>query len=159
MHITPRLAIAASMALALAVIGTVLFSQYVQGFQPCELCLRERWPWYGLVALGLVGIAMPSRGMLALIGIVFLAAAWLGLHHVGVEQHWWAGPSACTGGASGAQTIEQLRAFLHGQQTVMCDVVTWRLFGVSMATYNFMVSLVAGAATLWVAARGRHDRA
>jgi disulfide bond formation protein DsbB len=156
MQLTPRLAITAALALGAAVIGYVLFSQYVQGFQPCELCLRERWPWYAIVAVGLIGLLIPSRGMLALIGVLFIVAAGLGGHHVGVEQHWWPGPSACTGGASGAQTIDELRAFLHGQQAVMCDAITWRLFGLSMATYNFLVSLAAGLAALFVASRIRH---
>jgi disulfide bond formation protein DsbB len=80
---------------------------------------------------------------LGLIAIAWLVSAGLGLHHVGVEQHWWAGPSACTSGASGANSIDELRAMLHAQQFVQCDQITWRLFGLSMTTYNFLVSLAA----------------
>jgi disulfide bond formation protein DsbB len=158
MQPSPRTAIAAALALSLAVIGYVLFSQYVQGFQPCELCLRERWPWYFAIWLGAIGVVVPTRGLLALIGIVFLMGAGFAGHHAGVEQHWWAGPSACTGGASGARTVDELRAFLHAQKVVQCDVVSWRLFGLSMATYNFLVSMVAGVAALIVAGRVRHGR-
>jgi disulfide bond formation protein DsbB len=139
--------------LGLAVIGYVLFAQYVEGFHPCELCLRERWPWYAVIGLGLVGVALPSRLIVAAIAVTFLVAAGLGLHHVGVEQHWWAGPSACTGGLSGAATIEELRAFMHKQQLVQCDVKTWTVLGLSMATYNFIVALIAGALALAVTVR------
>jgi disulfide bond formation protein DsbB len=157
-RLTLRTATGAALLLSLAVIGYVLFSQYVQGYQPCELCLRERWPWYAAIGLGLVGLALPSRLVLALIGIAFLVSAGLGLHHVGVEQHWWPGPEACTGGASGAQTIDELRRLMHAQKVVQCDQVTWHLFGLSMATYNFLMSLLAGALVLFAAARLRHGR-
>jgi disulfide bond formation protein DsbB len=153
-----RSAIAAILILGLAVIGYVLFSQYVQGYQPCELCLRERWPWYAIIGVAAIGLLLPSRALLVLIGLILLAGAGLGLHHVGVEQHWWPGPSACTGGVSHARTIEELKAFLHGQQMVQCDAPTWTLLGLSMATYNFIVSLVLGALALSAAMRFRHAR-
>jgi disulfide bond formation protein DsbB len=158
MSTSPRILIAAALLLSLAVIGFVLFSQYVQFYQPCELCLRERLPWYLIIALGLVGLAFPSRWIVIAIGIVFLASAALGLHHSGVEQHWWAGPTACTGGSSGANSIDELRAMMHREKVVQCDAIAWTLFGISMATYNFLLSLAAGIALLFLAVRGRHAR-
>ncbi len=155
MRLNPRLPLAACLLLGLGVIGFVLFSQYVQHYEPCELCLRERWPWYGVIALGLAGTVAPSRWLLALTGLVLLISAGLGLHHSGVEQHWWAGPSACTGGATGARTIAELRALLHAQKAVQCDQIAWTLFGLSMATYNFVLSLAAGAVALLLSVRWR----
>jgi disulfide bond formation protein DsbB len=155
---TLRAATAEALALSAVVVGFVLFSQYVQGFQPCELCLRERWPWYAAIGLGVAGLALPSRSLLALIGVAFLISAGLGLHHTGVEQHWWPGPSACTSSTSGAQTIDELRALMHAQKVVQCDAVTWQVFGLSMATYNFIVSLLAGVLVLLAAAGFRHGR-
>jgi disulfide bond formation protein DsbB len=143
MSLTPRAAIAAFLALSLATIGYVLFSQYVQHYHPCELCLRERLPWYVVIGLGVVGLIRPSFWLLGLIGLALLVGAGFGLHHVGVEQLWWPGPAACTG-TSGADTIDELRAILKSEPVVRCDEITWTLFGLSMATYNFIVSL-AGA--------------
>jgi len=158
MQIAPRTAIAAALALSLAVIGYVLFSQYVQGYQPCELCLRERLPWYVAIGLGVIGIAAPSRWILGLIALAWLVSAGLGLHHVGVEQHWWQGPTACTGGASGANSVEELRAMMHAQQFVQCDAITWRVFGLSMATYNLLLSLAAGIVAVFVTMRLQRAR-
>jgi disulfide bond formation protein DsbB len=155
MKFTLRTVTAALTALAVAVIGFVLFSQYGQGYQPCELCLRERIPWYAAIGAGVVGIVAPSRTILALLALMMLASAGLGLHHVGVEQHWWAGPTACTGGSGGARTIAELRAFLRAQQFVQCDQIAWKLFGLSMATYNFMLSLAAAVVAIALAARWR----
>jgi disulfide bond formation protein DsbB len=155
---TNRTFIGLALILALAVIGFVLFSQYVQGFAPCELCLRERLPWYGIIGLGIVGLVIPSRAKLprwisVLIAAMFLLSAGLGLHHAGVEQGWWAGPQACTGGLTGAQTVAQLRAMMHSAQLVRCDEISWKFLGLSMAAYNFLVSLVAAVAAIFAIVR------
>jgi disulfide bond formation protein DsbB len=145
----PRTAILIFLVLALAVIGFVLFSQYVQHYEPCELCLRERRPWYFVIALGGLGLIAPSRGILMLIGFTLLLSAGLGLHHAGVEQGWWQGPEACTGGNSGARTVEELRRMMESAPMVRCDEIAWKLFGLSMAAYNFLLSLAAAIAALW----------
>ena len=150
MPLTPRTVIAAFFAFGLAVIGYVLFAQYVQGYQPCELCLRERLPWYALLAVELWGLIRPSREVLWLIGLILLVAAGLGAHHAGVELRWWPGPQACTG-TSGADTIEELRRMMQAAPVVRCDEVDWTFLGLSMADYNFLVS-AAGAILALVAA-------
>jgi disulfide bond formation protein DsbB len=152
-----RHASAAFLILGAAVVGFVLFSQYVQGYEPCELCLRERWPWYFTMALGLIGVIAPSRWILALIGVTLLISAGLGFHHAGVELHWWEGPSACTGGNMGAHSVEELRVMMMRQtRVVQCDAVSWSFLGLSMAAYNGILSLIAGAAAIAFFVRSRH---
>ena len=158
MSINIRTLTAAALLLSLAVIGFVLFSQYVQYYEPCELCLRERLPWYLIIVLALGGLAFPSRWILIVIGIALLVSAGLGLHHSGVEQHWWPGPAECTGGSTGASSIDELRTMMKREKVVQCDAVAWTLFGISMATYNFLLSLAAGIGVLVLTLRGRHVR-
>jgi disulfide bond formation protein DsbB len=151
---TNRAFIGLALILALAVIGFVLFSQYVQGFAPCELCLRERLPWYGVIGLGIAGLLIPPRATLSrwisiLIAAMFIISIGLGLHHAGVEQGWWAGPEACTGGLTGAETVEHLRAIMHAAQLVRCDEISWKFLGLSMAAYNFLISLAASVAAIF----------
>ena len=159
MQLNPRTVAALALTLSLTIIGFVLFSQYGQGYEPCELCLRERLPWYAIVSLGLIGAIFPSRWFVLLIAVLLLVSAGLGGHHSGVEQHWWPGPTACTGsGTSGANSVDQLRAMMMHQKVVQCDAIAWTFLGLSMATYNFLVSLIAGLALLTLAFRGRHAR-
>lgn len=129
------------------VVGSALLSQYVGGLVPCELCLAERWPYYVVMGLNLVALLAGNRGLtqavLALSVLAFVVSAGLGAYHVGVEQHWIAGPTACTGGStSGAGSIEDLQKLLLQQQPVRCDEVQWSLFGVSLAGWNLVVSLL-----------------
>jgi disulfide bond formation protein DsbB len=133
-----------------AVIGGALLFQYAGGLAPCELCLLERWPYYiGMPLVALVIAGGGRRGVLiggsVLVTLLFLASTGLAFYHVGVEQHWFAGPTACTGGSTGAKTLEDLRAQLMATQPVRCDEPQWTLLGVSLAGFNLLASLALAA--------------
>src|SRR5690348_10154563 len=91
-----------------AVVGGALLFEHVGGLAPCELCLYERWPYYAVVSLTLlalmVGGSGATRAILALCALLFAAGTVLAIYHTGVEYHWFPGPTACTGGTSGAQS-------------------------------------------------------
>jgi disulfide bond formation protein DsbB len=63
-------------------------------------------------------------------------------YHVGVEQHWFAGPSACTAASGGATTLEQMKQQILGTAPVLCDRPAWTLFGVSLAGWNLLAALI-----------------
>ena len=135
------------------VMATVLLSQYWGGLAPCELCLTERWPWDVAIVISFVAVMTGSRSALPWVALllagVFIVGSALAFYHVGVEQHWFAGPSACTAGATPA-TIEALKAQLSHQQPVRCDEPAWRLFGISLAGWNFLASLIMAAISIFV---------
>jgi disulfide bond formation protein DsbB len=143
------------------VVGTALLSQYVGGLQPCELCLYQRWPYYGVIAVTLAATVAGNRRLttaaMALAALAFLVGAGLAFYHVGIEQHWFAGPTACTGGAAAGDSLEDFRRRLLAQQPVACDQPQWTLFGVSLAGWNLLASL--GLVVLCVGALRRAARA
>ncbi|MBX6368946.1 MAG: disulfide bond formation protein B [Rhodospirillales bacterium] len=143
-----------------AVVGTALLSQYVGGLVPCELCLYQRWPWYATAALMLVvllaGGGRAAAPVAGLAGLILLAGAGLAFYHVGVEQRWFAGPTACSG-AGAADSVEALKAQIMGTAPVRCDEVAWSLFGISMAGWNFIASLLVAAWAFFGAARLRRS--
>lgn len=140
-----------------AVVGAALGSQYLGGLQPCELCLYERWPYYAAIVLAMFGFAVRSggaaRGAMWLIVLAFAASTCLGAYHVAVEQHWIAGPTACTGGLS-ASSPDQLLKMLQSRQPVQCDVVQWSFHGVSLAGLNLIASVLLLGFALLMAGRG-----
>ena len=145
----PRRVLLLVLLASVATIGAALLFEHVGGLAPCELCLYERWPWYGAIVIAAAALVSGSegaaRGGIIVCGLVFAAGTALAVYHVGVEQHWFPGPTACTGGSSGAQTLEQLRAQLLGRQPVNCDEPAWTLFGVSLAGFNALASLAVTA--------------
>jgi disulfide bond formation protein DsbB len=146
--------------LALALILGALGFQYIGGYPPCEICHWQRWPLIAAIFTGLSGAALSRAGkpgaalaLAVLTILLFAAAGGLGLFHAGVEWHWWKGPQACTGSRFEYRGTLDLNA-----RVVMCDVAAWRLFGLSLAGYNAIISLGAaaiGAVTLF----GKRERA
>jgi disulfide bond formation protein DsbB len=148
-------------SVSLALILGALGFQYLAGIPPCEMCHWQRWPHIAAAIVGLGGGLYVRSGFIGE-GIarplawctVFLIAAGglLGVYHAGVEWHWWPGPQACTGNAFhfNGGTLD-LNA-----RVVQCDIAAWRLFGLSLAGYNAIISLtVAGIGAYFLV---RQDR-
>jgi disulfide bond formation protein DsbB len=154
----PAVAAAAIVAVAgLATIAGFLFFQHVLGYPPCPLCLEQRIAFYvavPLAALILLGVSVGSSRKvstlaLAAIGVAMLYNAGLGAYHSGVEWHWWPGPQDCSGAlpdfSSGGSLLDQI----NRQRVVRCDEAPWRLFGLSLAGYNVLISGALAAIALW----------
>jgi disulfide bond formation protein DsbB len=135
-----------------AVLGSALWSQYLGGLAPCELCLLQRWPWAAAIVISLLSILFGSRPALPWVALlltgVFAIGCGLAFYHVGVEQHWFAGPLACTGTATSADTVEALKAHILGQMPVRCDEPAWSLWGISLAGWNLLASIIMSGGCL-----------
>jgi disulfide bond formation protein DsbB len=117
------------------------------GYAPCELCLTQRYAFYAAIPLALLtAVASRSahgltRAGFALLALVFAANAVLAAYHVGVEYHWWQGPTACTGGP-GSLDVNDLVKALDSVKVVRCDEVQLRIAGLSLAGWNVLASAV-----------------
>ena len=130
------------------IVGAWTF-QLVGGLAPCALCLEQRVPWHFLILAGSAltyGVVngWPRNAMAGLFAVAVLLAIWAaygGLFHAGVEYKWWPGPSTCTTGGAVLDPTLDLEQ-LGKTQVPMCDVVPWSLFGISLAGFNFLFSLL-----------------
>lgn len=130
-------------------LGGALFSQYVGGLYPCEMCMWQRWPHLVAIFFALDAIALRARPSLSAIfaGLAALGLALsgaIGAFHAGVEYGWWQGITACSTTATGASTRDMLDSIMAAPLT-RCDVAPWSLLGISLAGYNAIVSLGAAA--------------
>jgi disulfide bond formation protein DsbB len=159
MRLTTRAFAGFVLAASTVILGAALLSQHWGGLAPCELCLLQRWPWGVAITISLVTVLVGGRAALPwvalLLGFVFAASVVFAFYHLGVEQKWFAGPSACTANATGAMTLEQMKQQILGTAPVMCDRVQWSLFGVSLAGWNLLASLIMTAICLVAFLRGR----
>ena len=134
---------------ALLLAGAYLF-QFL-GYLPCQMCLWQRWPHMAAIAIGAAAFAYPSRAWAFAGAAAAAITAGIGIFHTGVERDWWEGPASCTGAAGG---LSGDLLSLEGPKLVMCDQVSWALFGLSMPSWNALFSLLLVA--LWLmAARAR----
>lgn len=149
-----QLILAAAGGSAALMLGALAF-QYLGGLAPCKLCIWQRWPHGIAIAAGVMGLLVLPRLLAALGGLAVLAGAGIAAYHTGVERAWWPGPESCTGsgpGLSGLSGVDLLST--EGPVgIVMCDEVAWAMWGLSMASWNGLLSL--GLALFWLAALRR----
>ena len=129
---------------SLAMILGALFFQYGLGVLPCEMCHWQRWPHDGAIVAGLGGALLyftrvMDRDALRLAAwlavILILSTALIGGYQALVEWKLVAGPESCTGPRFVLGASMNLNA-----PVVRCDSPSWRLFGISLAGYNFLIS-------------------
>ncbi len=150
--------------IALATLGsTALLAgafafQYIGGLAPCQLCLEQRWPHAAAVLIGIIALILakgPLARLLAVCGAIAAAAtAGLGLYHTGVERGWWPGPDTCSAGGNIADlSSEDLLNQILAAPVIRCTDVAWQMFGLSMASWNAVLSLAL--VVIWVMAAAR----
>lgn len=143
---------------SLAILLGAFAFQYLGGLAPCQLCLWQRWPHAAAIGIGVLALIL-SRGtlgrILPLLGaLAALTTAAIGAFHVGVEQKWWEGLASCTAGSiSGLSADDLLNTDITVGAVVRCDEIAWQMFGISMAGWNVILSVLL--ALLWVSAYRR----
>lgn len=121
------------------ILGAWVFEYY--GYAPCELCLQQRWAYYAGIPLALVLAAWnPSwiKPALLVLALLWLSNGVFGIYHSGVEWGWWQGPTACSGGGELAfgEGLPDLN-----KTAVKCNEAAIRIFGLSLAGWNAVISL------------------
>jgi disulfide bond formation protein DsbB len=130
------------------------------GYAPCELCLKQRIPYYIGIPVALLTLLVASRHRLvahraarlglAALTLIFVASALFGAYHAGVEWGFWPGPADCTGTLEKAGSVTDFMKQLQTTKVVRCDAVAIRILGLSLAGWNAVISavmaIVAGVA-------------
>ncbi|HET6321653.1 MAG TPA: disulfide bond formation protein B [Hyphomicrobium sp.] len=153
---------ALALFLSVAAIVTALAFEHLGGYAPCELCQLQRYAYYagapGLF-LALVALTAGQRrlaiAVFGLVALAFLANAVLGAYHAGVEWHFWAGPSGCTGSQALTANAGNMLEALKQTNVVRCDEAAWRFMGISFAGWNVVCSLLI----VWLSIRAARDAA
>jgi disulfide bond formation protein DsbB len=135
---------------ALALILGALGFQYLGHIAPCEMCHWQRWPHIAAAVIGLVGALVWKKDAraLAIATIALVAASGLiGAYQWGMQAGLLPGPSACTAA----------HAYVMGSNApaaeVSCNTVTWSLFGLSLAAYNALASLLIASTGAYLLSR------
>jgi disulfide bond formation protein DsbB len=132
--------------------------QYLGGMAPCSLCITQRWPHAIAVVIGSIAVVFGGAlaRLLAVGGAVAAAVtAGYGAYHTGVERGWFAGPDTCTGGSVAGISADDLLDQIMAAPLVKCDEVAWQMLGLSMASWNAVLS--CGLVALWLMALRARD--
>ena len=125
------------------------FIQYILKHQPCNLCLIQRMPY--IASIIIISICLFFKKFekisLLILSLIFFSATLISFYHFGIEQGFIKESLVCDlNGASNNLSKEAILDQLK-KMPVSCKDVIFKIFGVSLATFNIFISLILGAIT------------
>ena len=129
---------------------SAFFIEYVLGHQPCNLCILERIPYLLAIVIILLNYKFSQfeKLFLVLLIIVFLTATILSVYHFGIEQGFIEESFVCDlKNGSGVTSKEEILKQLQ-EKKASCKDVTFKIFGLSLTTYNIVISIIITINTL-----------
>ena len=123
-------------------LAAALYVEYVLGFKPCILCIYQRIPYAIALLISLIAFFKGNKKtLLVILGLTFIASVLLSGYHVGIEKGIIEPIFSCTGDNINALEKEEILKSLNNIQPD-CKDVDFSIFGVSLATLNFIISFV-----------------
>ena len=118
------------------------FVEFFLGFIPCILCKYQRVPYALGLIIGFFGFFKPSNTKICIyIFLTFLISMILSGYHVGIEQELYQSIFNCS---DDNFSILEEGKLLESFSVINpdCRNVNFAVFGVSLATINFVLSFV-----------------
>jgi len=135
-------AIFALLFINISILLSAYYIQYILKVPPCPMCQYQRIPYYlAIVVLGgfFFNIIDFKKLILFLIFLSFINIA-ISFYHIGIEQGFFTELSSCKDDL-GANNTQELLKKLSNKGIVSCKEVSFRIFGFSLATLNFLVNI------------------
>jgi len=123
---------------------SAFFIEYILGHQPCNLCILERIPYFLAIIVILLNYKFSQfeKFFIIFLTIIFLFGAILSLYHLGIEQGLIQESLVCDlKSGSNLMSKEEILKQLQ-EKSVSCKDVTFKMFGLSLTSYNILVSLL-----------------
>jgi len=125
------------------------FIQYVLKHQPCTLCLIERIPY--IFSIIIISICLFTNKFekvsLIILSLIFFSAMLIAFYHVGIEQGFIKESLVCVLNNENNNLSKEALLSQLKEMPVSCKDVTFRIFGLSLATFNIFITLILGVIT------------
>jgi|TARA_B110000211_G_C14019211_1_gene526838 disulfide bond formation protein DsbB len=126
-----------------------LFVEFFLGHKPCNLCLIQRIPYLASIIFIILTFVFKKyeKIFLIILSITFLFSTIISFYHYGVEQGFFNESLVCDieKNINNISTTDLLKEL--EKKTISCKLVTFRVFGLSLATINAVISLILSAIT------------
>jgi disulfide bond formation protein DsbB len=151
---------AATLFAAAGVILAALAFEHLGGYEPCPLCVQQRYAYYFAIPTLFVALMLVAAERTRLAAALFLAVALafganaaLGSYQAGAEWKLWPGPESCAASSQPlSNSVDELAKRLAETRPVACDVPSWMFLGLSFAGWNAVASLFLALGALRAAA-------
>ncbi len=129
---------------------SAVYIEYIMEQRPCKLCIYQRLPYLFAIFICFFGYNFSKNFLwVYLLIITFFISTILSGYHVGVENNIFSEFSGCT---SNSLNITDKSKILESLSNNMpgCKEVNFRVFGLSLATINFMISIIISSITILI---------
>ena len=123
---------------------SAFFIEYILGHQPCNLCILERIPYFLAIIVILLNYKFIEfeKFFILFLTIIFLFGTVLSLYHLGIEQGLIQESLVCDlKSGSNLLSKEEILKQLQ-EKSVSCKDVTFKIFGLSLTSYNILISIL-----------------
>jgi disulfide bond formation protein DsbB len=124
--------------------------QYVLGHEPCNLCLIERIPY--IVSIIIISICLFTQKFekitLIILSLTFFIAVLLSFYHFGIEQGFIKESLVCDLNNQNNELSKEALLNQLKKMPVSCKDVTFKIFGLSLATFNIFISIILSVITV-----------
>ena len=123
-------------------LASALIAEYYFDLQPCAMCLKQREPYYIIIAGFILIMILKWQDKIWFyvgVQIVSIYGLFYSLWHVGMENKILAGPSSCSGGLNISTNTSSLKEQIISKAVINCEEVAWSIFGLSAATMNSLL--------------------
>tara|TARA_B100002051_G_C16734609_1_gene640417 strand:+ start:1113 stop:1595 length:483 start_codon:yes stop_codon:yes gene_type:complete len=126
------------------VLSVAYFIEFVLDHEPCNLCVFERIPY--LVSIILISFLIFTNKfekiIIVVLALVFILGTIISFYHYGIEEGFFSESMLCDlrneqFNLNKNELLKELE-----KKTVSCKDVTFRFFGLSLATINTMLSFI-----------------
>jgi len=126
-----------------SILVSAYFIQYVLNVPPCQLCYYQRYPYYFATIVIILAFFKKINLKQVFILLLFTSfvSASLSFYHIGIEQSFFDELGSCTSDTKSNNT-EHLLKELQKQPVISCKNISFQIFGLSLATINFILSII-----------------
>ena len=124
-----------------SLLGAV-YIEYILQEKPCKLCLYQRIPYLAAIFISFFGYNFNKNLLwLYLLLIIFIVSIFLSGYHAGIENNIFNEYSGCSvDNLNLTNKTELLNSLKNSLPN--CKDVNFRIFGLSLATLNFFISII-----------------
>ena len=140
--------------ISILALTSAYFIEYFLGYQPCNLCLLERIPYALSIIIILANftIKFNDKYVLLVLIVIFILSALLSIYHFGIEQGLIEESFVCSTKDNLNLSKEQLLEELQ-KMNISCKNVAFTIFGLSLTTYNILLSVIISATLIKIYAK------
>ncbi len=133
-----------SSILAIFALLFAFYLQYILGYEPCKLCMYQRYGYTLVLIISLIGLFFNKNNLISILLIIsFIIISSIGFWHIGIEQQWWAASLECSGLSENIGSLKEELKNINNRPIAACDQISPKFLNITLVQWSFIYALVS----------------